>query len=69
MISARSEEFAGVLSTLIPGSATDEPVSLPTESIFRRRYRNFFKKWPSIDMDGALTIACHMKKEFSMLLE
>jgi hypothetical protein len=67
--SLRKAEFAGVLSTSFFGilffpdrksanSLRDKPICDAA-----------FKKKPSIEMDGVLTIACHMKKIFRMLLE
>jgi len=69
MNSVRDAQFAGVLSTLIPFLETVGPVLSPNDLIIRLLWRSRFIKRPSIDMDGTLTIACHMKKEFGMLLE
>jgi hypothetical protein len=67
--SFRKAEFAGVLSTSFFG------VLFFTERLIANDFRDkpipeaVCKKKPSIEMDGALTIACHMKKVFRMLLE
>jgi hypothetical protein len=67
--SLRKAEFAGVLSTSFLG------VLFFADRISANGFRDkpigdaVFKKKPSIEMDGALTIACHMKKIFRMLLE